>query len=234
MKLLALESATSAGAVALVVDGTVRDERIATTTREHTETLLPTIAALLADAGMRPQDLDAIVIDVGPGLFTGLRVGVATARSLAASSGCSLVAMSSLEILAADPRAGDASTVISLVDARRGEVFAQAFTRSDHEIRACDVPRVLRPEHLGEWAKSLLLSDDECVVVGDGAQRYGDAASAIGVVQETITIPSPAVAAQLAEARALVGSAPETVLPMYLRDPDAVANFAVAPAGPAA
>ena len=87
MKLLALETATTAGAVALSVDGHLVGELVTTTHREHAETLLPGAAALLAEAGLSPAELDAVVVDLGPGLYTGLRVGVSTARSLAMAAG---------------------------------------------------------------------------------------------------------------------------------------------------
>ena len=87
MKLLCIETATPAGAVAIVVDGTVLGERVVTNDRQHTETIIPATKELLGAAELTPGELDGIVIDVGPGLFTGLRVGIATARSLAFATG---------------------------------------------------------------------------------------------------------------------------------------------------
>ena len=103
MKLLCIETATPAGAVAIVVDGTVLGERVVTNDRQHTETIIPATKELLGGAELTPGDLDGIVVDVGPGLFTGLRVGIATARSLAFATGTVLYPVSSLEVLANDP-----------------------------------------------------------------------------------------------------------------------------------
>ena len=232
MKLLALETATAAGAVALVLDGTVAAEIVTTTTRQHTETLLPAAVKLLAGVGLVVGDLDAVVVDVGPGLFTGLRVGVATARSLALSAGIGLEAVTSLEVLAADPATEGASSVIALVDARRGEVFAQHFAVTGDQRHPRGEPAVLRPDALGAWAVSVEPEAGRLVIVGDGAVRYAEAAQVLGgEILSSVTIPSPGVAALLVERRGRRGPAPESVVPLYLRDPDAVANFTVAPAG---
>ena len=232
VKLLALETATAAGAVALVLDGIVVAETITTTTRQHTETLLPAAVELLDGAGLAVGDLDAVVVDVGPGLFTGLRVGVATARSLALSAGIGLEVVTSLEVLAADPATDGASSVIALIDARRGEVFAQRFAATGDQRHPQGEPAVFRPEALDAWAASAESEGSRLVVVGDGAARYAEAAEALGgEIVGSVTIPSPGVAAQLVERRGRRGPAPESVVPLYLRDPDAVANFTVAPAG---
>jgi tRNA threonylcarbamoyladenosine biosynthesis protein TsaB len=231
MRLLALETATPAGAVALRAEGRSLGEVVTTTSREHTETLLPGALELLGAAGLSLASLDAIVVDVGPGLFTGLRVGVATARSLAMAVGVGVIGVSSLEVLAADPALGEATEVLSVVDARRGEVFAQRFSGSGPARRAIRDPVVLAPEQLG----TLLEAPAGAVLtaVGDGALRYQDLLEALGVeVLGSVTLPSPAVAAALAEGRGQPPLPPASVVPLYLRDPDAVANFHVAPTGP--
>ena len=93
--------------------------------RRHAETLAPAIAHVLAQAGASPADLAAVAVDVGPGLFTGLRVGVATAQGLAEGLGVGIVAVTSVEVLVREAYdAGWAGPVAAVVDARRGEVFA--------------------------------------------------------------------------------------------------------------
>ena len=219
MRLLALETATPAGAVALRVDGRSLGEVVTTTSREHTETLLPGATELLDAAGLSLSALDAIVVDVGPGLFTGLRVGVATARSLAMAVGIGVIGVTSLEVLAADPTLGDATEVLAVVDARRGEVFAQRFSGTGTDRRAVAEAAVLVPERLG----SLLEAGSGATItaVGDGATRYREQLEALGArVLDSVTLPSPAVAAALAEERGLPPLSPESVVPLYLRDPD--------------
>jgi tRNA threonylcarbamoyladenosine biosynthesis protein TsaB len=236
MRLLALETATIAGAVALSVDGKLLGELVTTTSRAHAETLLPAAAALLAEAGLEPAELDAVVVDVGPGLFTGLRVGVATARSMAMAAGIGVVGLTSLEILASDPALDGASSVIALVDARRGEVFAQRFRRSQGAALALGPPAVLSPSALIPWAASGPGAGQAVAVIGDGALRYPEAVDAIGgaVLVDSVKLPSPAVACSLAEGqrrRRRDRREPTAVRPLYLRAPDAVSNFRVAPGG---
>lgn len=226
MRLLGLETATTAALVALL-DGDTRRELVATTDRRHTETLLPAASALLAEAGHTVADLDGVVIDVGPGLFTGLRVGVSTARSLAAAAGLPLFSVTSLEVLAADPRTPDDGTVVAIVDARRGEVFVQCF-RGPREWRRPEAPPIVcRPDELTALVAGLA---GEVVAVGDGARRYGDVLMSRGIeVVEAIEFPSALVACRLVREEARSPRPIDEVVPLYLRDPDAIANFTIAP-----
>ena len=102
--------------------------RVLDEARHHTETLTPGIISLLEECGLAPSDIDRVVVDRGPGLYTGLRVGVTTATSLAQALGCALVSVTSLELLAWGARdAGVRGTALCAVDGRRGEVFVQTF-----------------------------------------------------------------------------------------------------------
>ena len=140
--LLAIESATDLVGVALVRDDGATAERLHAGGRAHAELLIPSVEEVCAVSGCTVADIDVIAVDIGPGLFTGLRVGVATAKALGQALSIGLVGVSSLDILAAAAleRAGDRPTgpgarspVVSVVDARRGEVFAAAyrFDRAD-------------------------------------------------------------------------------------------------------
>jgi tRNA threonylcarbamoyladenosine biosynthesis protein TsaB len=224
MKLLAFETATTAGAVALRSEGVTLGEVVTTTERLHTETLLPAALGLLKEADLDLSDLDAIVVDRGPGLFTGLRVGVATARSLASATGASLEAVTSLEVLARDPKADGAGRVLCALDAARGEVFVQIFKGG----RSLLGPAVLRPEAVGPWCEAEGPLD---LVLGGAMDRYGEVLGTLAADIASLSIPSPAVAAAIVEERGLRHEDPTLVVPLYLRDPDAVANFTVAPVG---
>lgn len=218
---LALETATPAAAVAVVIDGHVAAEEVASTDRHHTEALLPCAQRLLGGLGISPSELGGVVVDVGPGLFTGLRVGVATARSLAAASGLGIVGLSSLAILATDPSVAGAEEVCCVVDARRGEVFAQSFAAGPEGRVAIDEARVLAPEALAAE-----LAGSGRAVVGDGALRHAELFAGLEV--STVAHPSPAVAGIMADSGRHGAVEPAALLPIYLRDPDAVANFRVA------
>ena len=224
---VALETATAAASVAVVIDDQPAVELVASTDRHHTEALLPALAELLASTGHGPQDIDVIVVDVGPGLFTGLRVGVATARSLASALGLGLLSISSLELLAASVL--EAPTCTAVVEARRAEVFVQSSELGSPRPRAVGEPLVLSPAAL---ADELRAGTRAPLVVGDGAQRYAAELEAAGATLESsLEIPSAGAAATMAAA-GLLGTplAPAAVVPHYLRDPDAVANFQVAQA----
>ena len=120
---LALDTATSATVVGLhLPDGTVSEARddVAPGVRpRHTSRLLPLAARLLDEAGLRWHDLELIAVGLGPGTFTGLRIGIATARGLAAATGAPLVGVSTLRALAAGAGGGD-GRVLAVIDARRG------------------------------------------------------------------------------------------------------------------
>src|SRR5487761_1577262 len=100
MNVVAIETATSACAVGVAATTGLELTRVMTGPRHHNEVLVATLADLLGQAKLRPQQVDLVVVDHGPGLFTGLRVGVATAIAFAQGVGAELVEMSSLELLA--------------------------------------------------------------------------------------------------------------------------------------
>ena len=127
MKLLAFETSSRTGSVALHVDGTVRQESIATP-REQTEQLLPLTAGLLNGAGLALRDLDAIAFGRGPGSFTGLRIAAAVAQGLGLATGLPLLPVSSLAAAAQGLwRTHGSSNTLVCADARMGEVYWAAF-----------------------------------------------------------------------------------------------------------
>jgi tRNA threonylcarbamoyladenosine biosynthesis protein TsaB len=203
----------------------------------HTTRLLTLASELLDQAGLRWSAVDRIAVGVGPGTFTGLRIGVATARGLAQSLGIELVGVSTLRVLAeAALRAPDAHAqwrralartevvprsrrgVLAAIDARRGEVFVALYA----DGRELATPQALRPEDFGKLA----VRSTEGVAwlaVGDGAVRFRRYVEGVGAVVAEDSSPLHRVdAGVLCElARRLPAVAPETVLPDYLRRPDA-------------
>jgi tRNA threonylcarbamoyladenosine biosynthesis protein TsaB len=228
MRLAAIETATAATAVAVGEDDEV-EEVLADDRRRHTEALAPALAGLLAARGWAVEDLDVVVVDVGPGLFTGLRVGLATAKGLSLAAGVGLVAVSSTDVLA--QAAGDATvtgTVVSVLDVRRGEVVAARHRCGPDGAAELEAPLLLTPVEL---AARLAESTEPLVVVGDGATRYRDVLDVEGVsVRDDLVVPSPASAIRLARHRLARGIRPVghgAVHPWYVREADAVANFTV-------
>jgi tRNA threonylcarbamoyladenosine biosynthesis protein TsaB len=212
---LALDTATSATVVGLRhPDGTVREARDDVDPGQrprHTSRLLPLAAGLLDDAGLRWHDLELIAVGLGPGTFTGLRIGIATARGLAAATGAPLVGLGTLRVLAA---AAADRRVLAVIDARRGEVFAAGY---DHD-RELIAPAALAPEALARLAAA-----GDWLAVGDGALRFREVLEGGGLTVAPDRSPlhrvSSAAILRLADGEDFAASAP--VMPAYLRLPDA-------------
>lgn len=176
----------------------------------HAERLLALVEEVMA--GVEWGEVERIGVGVGPGGFTGMRIGIATARALAQAHGIPVVPVSTLEALAANAE-GDRPTVLAVVDARRKEVFAAAW-QGDRRVFG---PEALRPDALGRRVAEL-----RPLAVGDGALRYRAQLEAAGAVVPTATGPhrvDGAAVCRIARRRAPVDLA--ALLPDYIRDPDA-------------
>lgn len=180
--------------------------------RRHGEVLAPGIQSLAHLTRTSLQEIELVAVDIGPGLFTGLRVGVATAKALASALHLPVAACSSLDLLAR-PHAASGGTVAAVVDARRGEVFWRLYDGGP-----AGEPRVGPPEEL---VAELARHGGPVIATGDGARRY---ASQLGSV-DGVTIaghehdhPSAVVLVELAAERA--GLSPEKITPDYMRGAD--------------
>ncbi len=221
MTLLAIETATEAVGCALWEAGRPVASFTLARGRRHAEVLMPAVQHLCEQAGLRPHDLAAVAVDVGPGLFTGLRVGLATARALALALGAPAVGVSSLEALAYPHRAR-AGLVAAVVDAKRSEVFWSLY-RPDQAggLALVRPPAVAGPSQV---AAELAGQDEPVLVVGDGAWRYRElfAGPRLTWAGPAHMWPSPLVVAELGEQRlaSLGGAAAALPEPMYLRQAD--------------
>jgi len=223
---LGLDTATPATAVALLDDarpGAAAERRHEPAAGErpgHAAQLLALAAELLGDAGLRFADVDRIAVGLGPGTFTGLRIGVATARALAQGSGAELVGVSTLRALAlaAEPAAPAGSAVLAVVDARRGEAFAAGW----RDGAAVLEPAALAPPAL---ADRVVRTGGRWLAVGDGALRYRAELEGAGCTVAPDGAPRHGVSAraicQLGR-HAPLGPGRDLVVPEYLRLPDAV------------
>lgn len=227
MPVLALD--TSAAASAAVVDDTGRTlaTRSSGETRRHAEALTPLLDAVLAEAGVARTDLTAVVVGTGPAPFTGLRVGLVTARTLGLALGVPVHGVSSLDALAlaALRETGPDADVLVVTDARRREVYWARYRSvvaagTEAGVELVDGPGVEAPAVLADRGT------DGALLVGAGTDLYPDAlpvAPAVGA-RPGLAVVDPADLARVALARLAV-AAPGTVLPtepLYLRRPDAV------------
>lgn len=209
--LLAFDTATPAVTVAVHDGARVRSEHTIVDARRHGELLGPGIARVLADAGISASALRRVAVGVGPGPFTGLRVGLMTARALGDALGIPVDGVCTLDVIAADVVAGEPFLVAT--DARRREVYWAVYDASGKRL---DGPHVNRPADV-EW---------DGPAYGAGALLYPDAFRSVHEPQ----FPSAAVLATMVASGHAELLAPD---PLYLRRPDAVepaARKAVTPA----
>jgi tRNA threonylcarbamoyladenosine biosynthesis protein TsaB len=165
---LGIETATETLSVALVDEGGLRAERTLRA-RRALGWLVPAIAGMLRDAGLRPEDVEGVAVSTGPGSFTGLRVGIATALGWAQARSVPACGVSTLQALAA--ACGGASLVVPVVDAKRGEISAGLFKREGETCRPLTEEVTAVPEAVIGRLRELGV--EEPTLVGDGLQRYG-------------------------------------------------------------
>lgn len=232
MIVLALDTTTRVGSVAVARDGTVEGVLVGDPTRPHAERVPANILRLLDRAGIRLPQVDVFAVAIGPGSFTGLRIGIAAIQGCAFAAGRPVVGMSALEALAhAAPGGrlpGPLPRVGVWMDAQRSEVFSALYERDEAaspvQLRALEEPCVGGPDEIAvRWRT---LGDARWFpVVGDGALKYRQNLDATaGFPVEVISPPALApIIAVLAWHRALAGeaTAPHAIRPLYLRRPDA-------------
>jgi tRNA threonylcarbamoyladenosine biosynthesis protein TsaB len=233
VNIVAIETATENFGVAVRTAAGVQAEFSLAGRRRHVESLTPALTHLLAQVELDPGDIDVVAVDLGPGLFTGLRVGVSTAKGLAQALGLGVVGLSSLDVLVdAAAGLGHRGLVLSAVDARRGEVFAtlRDVTISDGPPVEILAPALFAPDALAGALADL--GGQPVLAVGDGAQRYADVLGAVdGVTCVTGALSAPPASTLLGLALALIdrGDVPvpaQDVVPIYMREADARSNFA--------
>jgi tRNA threonylcarbamoyladenosine biosynthesis protein TsaB len=226
MLVLGIETATPQVGVAIGGHEGVLASFHCSRDRRHAETLAPAIAFLCEQARVELADIGVVAVDVGPGLFTGLRVGLATAKSVAHALRVPMVGISSLDLAAFPARYSD-RLVVSMIDARRQEVFYATYRRVPGGIQRVSDPRVDQPSDVID---ELVALGEECLLVGDGADRYADVFAGlpgVEVGQEGFRHPSAGSLVELAHARALREEfvTPAEIEPLYLRAPDARINW---------
>jgi tRNA threonylcarbamoyladenosine biosynthesis protein TsaB len=233
MNIVAIETATETVGLALRTADGVEASFALTGRRRHVESLTPALSHLLEQVGLSARDLHAVAVDLGPGLFTGLRVGVAAAKGLALALDIGVVGLSSLDVLLqASRQMGHRGLVLAAVDARRGEVFAAVRRLGDGPDPGGDViaPGLFAPDALVTALATL--AGEPVLSVGDGARRYGDVlatVSGLSGIGDGLTFPPPLTLLHMAVAMLEAGIppvAPAGVVPLYMRDADAVSNFA--------
>lgn len=220
MKSIVIETATTLCAV-LVRNGDDVRHAVLDTQRRHVEALMPGLVELVAASGFSLPDLDRVIVDRGPGLYTGMRVGLATATGLAIATNATVYGVTSLDGLAYGAwLRGDRGSLRALVDGRRGEVFMQSFELGE-QVVVTSTPVVTTAT---EVVIELGTSGAPTLLVGDGAIRYEELFANVAWVHVRDLTALEWLSGLEAAAH---HAPPNEYAPLYLRDPDAVANFPV-------
>ena len=232
LTLLGFDTATTACSAALWAGGGVTACRRTEGGGRHAESLVPMLREVAAEGGIPLAAVDRFAVTVGPGSFTGIRIGLATARGLALALGRPLIGLSTLEVLAAGvPEAERDGPILAALDAGRGRLYAQLFDRS---LSARYEPRALTSEALPDFVAEAA-NDGPLIVVGTG-QTVALAALAPGIDARPATgspTPDARVLVRRAAARAETGRGEGTaVRPLYLREAGAKPRVRPVAGGP--
>jgi tRNA threonylcarbamoyladenosine biosynthesis protein TsaB len=239
MRILAIETVAAAGSVALLVDEElVVPEVELEAARRSAQTLAPGIAGLLERVGWSPADIELVAVASGPGSFTGLRIGITTAKAFAYAVGCQVAGVNTLLAIASRaPR--ELETVSAVIDAQRGELFVADFTRQpDGQLIGIETTRIVAAE---TWLASL---PSRSAITGPGLSQHHDtnpqtptpspfpAVSGPGlskhlavlppgtiVVDQALWSPTAAIIGQLGREQVLAGQgvSPFELVPEYFR-----------------
>ena len=222
MKILGIETSTLMVGVAILDPGGLVAEYRFEATRSRSERLMPMIDRVLKDSQMTPQNLEGLAISMGPGSFTGLRVGLSTVKGMALALGLPVVGVPTLEVLAAPLAAGScAYPICPMLDAKRQEVYAALFSAdSEGGLKKIMEDEAISPVRLSD---QLAERREPIIFLGTGALLYEDAIKKrLGdfaiFVSRLDPYPSPLMVAALGMKRLMSGRGDDlsTLAPLYL------------------
>jgi len=215
MVTLGIETSGIAGSVALVRDGhAVAERTLAKAGRRHAQTLLAEIHELLQAAALAPSHIDAVAVSLGPGSFTGLRVGVVCAKTWAYATCRPVIGVPTFDTFAARAL-DDWRQIWAIGDAQRGDFFAAEYRCDEEQEWCCTTPVAIVSGH--EWLAARSPSER---VVGPGVCRVADEATPAQIVREPWAVePSATIVAQLGAQRLQRGATDDvwTLAPIYIR-----------------
>ncbi len=221
MKILSVDTATKTCSTAIVCDDAVLAETVLDHGETHTRVLMKIICDMLSDAGMRTTDIDGFAVTIGPGSFTGLRIGLATVKGLAFAAGKPIAGISTLDALAA-PFTDATGHVCAMIDARRGEVYTALYRCGSSRLIPDGPARAASPD------QAIVDISGPALFVGDGALAYKDRIMA--ELGENARFAEPgqhviraSAVGKLGMERIIAGEIVDafTLVPVYLRRSDA-------------
>ena len=178
-RIILIETSTALCSTALAENGEITSYRESSAPKAHASLTAVFIEEMLAERGLSLSDCDAVCVSMGPGSYTGLRVGVSTAKGLCFGSGLPLIAVGTLDTLTAQVLAGDPGQtddlkyIIPMVDARRMEVYTATFARTPGEATFTQITETA-PAIIDENSFADLLEEGPCLFIGDGAGKCAD------------------------------------------------------------
>jgi tRNA threonylcarbamoyladenosine biosynthesis protein TsaB len=223
MNVLAIETSTPQSSVAIGTENEILGAVVVSAGRGHHEVLAPSLERLLEWTGLSLSQIGGVAVGIGPGLFTGLRVGIETAKTLAQVLMTPIVGLPSLDALAFSMRHAR-RPIAAVVDARRGEVFYALYRPVPGGVARESQYRVASPEHL---AADIQAAGEEMLLVGNGAilyrKRLEEIGSGVEFASPAFGSPHASALVELAVPRFLreEHDRPYDVLPLYLRKSDA-------------
>ena len=224
--ILGIETSVENVGVALGDHSGIRATAAISSDRKHAESLTPMIQFVLQQSECTMADVSAIAVDIGPGLFTGMRVGIATAQALAWALDVPVIPVCSLDALACSSKWADAPIAASL-DARRGEVYWALYRTRGQELQRVTEPQVTSPDDL-----AIHIADraEEVMCVGTGFRRYEETFETnpwVRTIDRDNAFPTASSVVALGAVALLNDKAvaPDKVEPLYLRAPDAEINW---------
>ena len=219
MRSLGIDSDTWTASVGVIDDQGVLAERSLAASDSQAGSLLPIVDETLTAAGLSLGELDVVAVAIGPGSFTGLRIGLSVAKGLAIGTGTPVVGVPTLEALAwvAGPRSG---RIYPVMDARKGELYAAAYYRSGDDLECVEPGIAIDPV---QWAARLT---PPCTLIGDGVDAYAPVwrermSAGVELVPCSVVPPRGAAVAHRGATRMRARGADdvERLEPIYLRSP---------------
>ena len=220
--ILALDTSTAACSAALRQNGSTVSKSIDYIERGHAEVLIPMIEKMMKKTGHDPKAIELIAVTIGPGAFTGLRVGLATARGISLATGAPCIGLTSTETLAAALVKDELNeSILAVITSKRTDIYSQAFKANNVPISE---PSALALEKLSDYYKAYCCTDNYFTLVGDAQGIVAPHLIEAGwkVKKSSIISPDAETLAGLAEARWKPDTCYLPPTPLYLRPADAI------------
>ncbi len=219
--LLAIETSSSVGSIALCDGAVLRAQRTFSHGLQNAARVLPLIDEVCRERGITAKDITDVAVSIGPGSFTGLRIGVTLAKTLAFATGAKLLAVPTLPVIASNAPA-DAQWVMPILDAKRDQVYAGLYRRAGHALDEIEPPQLVHlPDLLARVPRPV-------VILGEGVKYHqqhliGAVEKEIRIAAEELWWPKAATVAHLALQLREQGAYadPFKLTPLYIRKPEA-------------